>query len=160
LNNVAFRRELLLEHPLPDETGLYRGNCALHAYRLQDKGHVIWRQPLARAWHAPPRGVTQFVIRFLLIGHDWRLQRLLLARAARGPDCKAARGVILGKPSAAAVFAERVRRLARDEDHGVGRLVASLPIVAAAVGVISVGYLITTVRPELLLGISHRMLAG
>src|SRR5262249_61120301 len=72
LNNVAFRRSFLLRHPFPAGLGLYRGDCVIHAQRLRRLGHRIWRQPLARATHAPPNGVDHFTWRFLIIGHDLR----------------------------------------------------------------------------------------
>ncbi|MDY7013106.1 MAG: glycosyltransferase, partial [Cyanobacteriota bacterium] len=52
LNNVAFRRDFLLEHPIPVDLTLYRGNCAIHARNLLESGCAIWKQPRARATHA------------------------------------------------------------------------------------------------------------
>ncbi len=78
LNNVAFRREFLLKYPIPLELGLYRGNCLIHAYKLRSSGYTIWRQPQAKATHAPPSGLSHFFWRFLLIGHDYYWQNRLL----------------------------------------------------------------------------------
>ncbi|WNC31854.1 MULTISPECIES: hypothetical protein [unclassified Thermosynechococcus] len=60
LNNVAFRRQFLLDHPIPTELSLYRGNCLIHAHTLLQQGECIWRQPQARASHAPPNGLWHF----------------------------------------------------------------------------------------------------
>jgi glycosyltransferase involved in cell wall biosynthesis len=56
-NNVAFRRQRLLATPIPLETGLRRGNCRLHARRLEHEGVRMLRVPRARAVHPtlPPR---------------------------------------------------------------------------------------------------------
>lgn len=70
LNNVAFRRNFLIEHPIPTGLPLYRGNCGIHACYLRTTGHQIWKQPQARATHAPPEGLSFFFWRFLLMGRD------------------------------------------------------------------------------------------
>lgn len=80
LNNVAFRRSFLLAYPIPTGLPLYRGNCVIHAQGLAEQGHTIWRQPLARATHAPPNGLSHFFWRFLLIGYDYYWQKRLLER--------------------------------------------------------------------------------
>src|SRR5919202_4402634 len=85
LNNVAFRREFLLKHPIPTQLPLYRGNCAIHAYELCQEGYTIWRQPQARATHAPPSNLSHFFWRFLLIGHDYYWQNTLLSQANSDP---------------------------------------------------------------------------
>jgi hypothetical protein len=55
LNNVAFRRDFLLQNPIPTQLPLYRGNCLLHAYYLTSlKGYKIWEHPQVRATHEPP----------------------------------------------------------------------------------------------------------
>lgn len=69
-NNVAFRRELLLEQPIPTDMPIYRGNCAIHASSLTKGGTPIWKQPQARACHAAPNGKAHFFWRYLLLGYD------------------------------------------------------------------------------------------
>ncbi|HIK34962.1 MULTISPECIES: hypothetical protein [unclassified Thermosynechococcus] len=39
-----FRRQFLLDHPIPTELPLYRGNCVIHAHTLLHQGKRIWRQ--------------------------------------------------------------------------------------------------------------------
>lgn len=78
-NNVAFRRSLLQAHPIPTHLPIYRGNCVIHARTLAQQGIQIWRQPIARAVHAAPNGLSHFFWRFILLGYDalliYRLRR-------------------------------------------------------------------------------------
>jgi len=69
-NNVAFRRNFLMQHPIPAELPIYRGNCVIHARWLEQQGYTIWRQPQAQATHAAPNGFSHFFWRFLLLGYD------------------------------------------------------------------------------------------
>lgn len=69
-NNVAFRRQFLLEQPIPTNMPIYRGNCAIHASAVTKKGTPIWKQPQARACHAAPNGKAHFFWRYLLLGYD------------------------------------------------------------------------------------------
>lgn len=80
-NNVAFRRQFLLEHPIPTDLPIYRGNCVIHAHALTQQGTTLWRQPAARATHAAPNGISHFLWRFLLLGYD----ALLIYRLRRSP---------------------------------------------------------------------------
>ncbi|MBC8121355.1 MAG: glycosyltransferase, partial [Gemmatimonadaceae bacterium] len=79
-NNVAFRRAFLLEHPIPSPLPIYRGNCVVHARRLRQAGHTIWRQGRARGVHQIPNGAAHFFWRFLLLGSE----ALALARLSDG----------------------------------------------------------------------------
>ncbi|MFM7447957.1 MAG: glycosyltransferase [Leptolyngbyaceae cyanobacterium] len=87
-NNVAFRRQFLLEHPLPADLTLYRGNCVIHAHTLKRQGTAIWRQPTARACHAAPNGGAHFFWRYVLLGYDGILIDRL-RRANGQPDAYA-----------------------------------------------------------------------
>jgi glycosyltransferase involved in cell wall biosynthesis len=70
LNAVAFRRDFLLQHPIPGNLPLYRGNCWLHAYSLCNlQKYTIWIHPQARATHEPPTMSFAFW-RYLLRGRD------------------------------------------------------------------------------------------
>jgi glycosyltransferase involved in cell wall biosynthesis len=69
-NNVAFRRNFLVKHPIPSQLPIYRGNCVVHARSLQDQGYIIWKQPRSQATHAAPNGLSHFFWRFLLLGYD------------------------------------------------------------------------------------------
>lgn len=76
LNNVAFRRDFLLENPIPTPLPLYRGNCDVHHHFLQHfRQEVILRHPQSQAMHEPP--TPSFAVwRYLLRGRD----RVLRAR--------------------------------------------------------------------------------
>jgi glycosyltransferase involved in cell wall biosynthesis len=81
LNGVAFRRNFLLQNPIPCDLPLYRGHCKVHTYSLcYLQGHAIWKHPKAKAIHEPP--TMSFISwRYLLMGHDNlvgnRVKRLL-----------------------------------------------------------------------------------
>ncbi|WP_416666397.1 glycosyltransferase [Egbenema bharatensis] len=101
LNNVAFRRTFLLQHPIPTDLPLYRGNCVVHAHQLTTQGYTIWQHPKAKVVHAPPNGLSHFFWRFLLIGHDYYWQKRLIGGEGVGE--------------------RREERGERREERGVGR---------------------------------------
>ncbi len=155
LNNVAFRRAFLLAHPMPTDLPLYRGNCALHAKQLVNAGIELWRQPRARATHAPPHGLRHFYWRFLLIGHDLYWQRRLLKEmklnqiAGQGQELRDPSGRGIGNKLL--VLDDRFGKLIRDEPLHLAWLPLALPVILVAVGLILAGYQITVRRPYRLL---------
>jgi glycosyltransferase involved in cell wall biosynthesis len=70
LNAVAFRRDFLLQYPIPTNLPLYRGNCDIHCHSFYDvNANKIWKHPKAQAIHEPP--TSSFCIwRYLLMGRD------------------------------------------------------------------------------------------
>jgi glycosyltransferase involved in cell wall biosynthesis len=145
LNNVAFRRSFLLQHPIPTNLPLYRGNCAIHAHELVQSGVTIWQQPLARVLHSPPNGLAHFFWRFLLIGYDYYWQKKLI------PTAKNAEPTLSGKKEKLGIFVDRIRKM-RDRDfRHLFFLPLSLPIVLTSSLLIYIGYLITTRYPHYLL---------
>jgi glycosyltransferase involved in cell wall biosynthesis len=153
LNNVAFRRSVLLEAPMPTDLPLYRGNCVIHARSLGDRGHTIWRQPQARALHAPPNGLGHFVWRFLLIGHDyyWQAQLRSDGAAVRGKGAGSggavlADGQVLAKTGNLMIFRSRLRRMLAHEPRHLWFLPLSLPMVLVSAGLIAIGYWLTRLR--------------
>lgn len=157
LNNVAFRRSLLLHQTIPLSLPLYRGNCVIHARELLQQGTTIWRQPLARATHAPPDGFSHFFWRFLLIGHDYYWQRHLLAQGVTPPVPD---GVFResGLPGKLQVLDERVGNLLGRSPQNWLYLPLALPIVLLAVALIVAGYWITRFQPGYLLATYDRRL--
>jgi glycosyltransferase involved in cell wall biosynthesis len=145
LNNVAFRRSFLLQHPIPTNLPLYRGNCAIHAHELVKSGITIWQQPTARVLHAPPNGLDHFFWRFLLIGHDYYWQKKLI------PTATNAEPTMSGRKGKLAIFVDRIQKM-RDRDlcH-LFFLPLSMPIVLASSLLIYIGYLITSQHPHSLL---------
>lgn len=80
LNAVAFRRDFLLQHPIPCDLPIYRGNCVVHAYSLCDlHGYKIWKVPQARSLHEPPT-ISFIFWRYLLMGRDRVVRKGLLNR--------------------------------------------------------------------------------
>lgn len=152
LNNVAFRRSFLLDHPIPTNLPLYRGNCAIHAYELVQSGVIVWQQPQARVLHAPPNGLSHFFWRFLLIGHDYYWQKKLI------PNSTNAEPTMSGKKGKLAIFVDRVRKmLDRDIRHAYF-LLFSLPVVIVSSLLIYIGYLITKCQPNYLLKTYNKLL--
>ncbi|MGC1246319.1 MAG: hypothetical protein WA865_08930, partial [Spirulinaceae cyanobacterium] len=88
LNAVAFRRDFLLENPIPTNLPLYRGNCQLHCYYLcKLKGYDIWKHPLARAKHEPP--TSSFIFwRSLLAGRDRIYRKYIKSVWQSNPNLK------------------------------------------------------------------------
>lgn len=159
LNNVAFRRAFLLDNPIPTDLPLYRGNCVVHAHALRRHGHTIWRQPRAKAVHAAPNGFAHFFWRFLLIGHDFRLQQQYLSRIENDPRSGGARESIIGRRSKAQVFFDRIGRMLRGDPRRAVQLLAALPVVVLSVVLIGVGYVATIFRPNLIVEAYHQVLA-
>ncbi|UBF23858.1 glycosyltransferase family 2 protein [Kovacikia minuta CCNUW1] len=172
LNNVAFRRQFLLDNPIPIDLPLYRGNCAIHAHELLQTGYTIWKQPQARATHAPPNGLSHFFWRFLLIGHDYYWQNRLLAKpnseignqknlavsfpgdlpnAATGSQSIAGQGKMQ-------IFFERIGRMVKNDPRHRIYLPFAIPIALTSVTLIFVGYLLTSIQPNLLLKVYDRVL--
>jgi Glycosyl transferase family 2 len=154
LNNVAFRRSCLLAHPIPVALPLYRGNCVIHAKQLTRDRITIWRQPEARATHAPPNGWGHFYWRFLLIGYDLYWQRRVLAEL--GLDVvsvgqEAIDPTVAGWAGMLKVLDDRVGKLIRSNPWHLVFLPLGLPVILVAVMLIGVGYWVTVWRPEFLL---------
>lgn len=157
LNNVAFRRQFLLAHPIPLELPLYRGNCVLHARSLIQKGYQLWRQPQARACHAPPYGLSHFFWRFLLIGHDYYWQKQLLA--SEDQDKGNYRDPISNQKNELQVFVDRLRKLIADDPRYLLFFPLSIPLMLVALLLIGAGYLITQFKPGYLLPTYTKLLA-
>lgn len=71
-NNVAFRREILLEIPLMGSGKYHRTGQSEHIQVLRQHGIKIWMQPSARSYHQVPRLKYIFSIMFSE-GSDARL---------------------------------------------------------------------------------------
>lgn len=167
LNNVAFRREFLLKQPIPVALPLYRGNCVIHARHLQQQGYTIWRQPQARATHAPPSDRSHFFWRFLLIGHDYYWQQQLLAK----PDSTMQQPKVVQSlsndrdPTAGfrgklAIFFDRIQKMVQHDRRHLLYLPFALPIVIVSAMLVFAGYFITARRPDYLLKSYAHVLDG
>jgi len=170
LNNVAFRRQFLLANPIPVNLPLYRGNCAIHAHHLLQQGHTIWRQPNARATHAPPNGLSHFFWRFLLIGRDFYLQKHLIGLRNESIDekpstiepasTKGSPNTIATPPTKMQIFFERIGQMVKNEPRHRFYLILSIPIAVISVILIFAGYWITAFNRDFLLETYDRSLAN
>lgn len=156
LNNVAFRREFLLKHPIPTQLPLYRGNCAIHAYELCQEGYTIWRQPQARATHAPPSSLSHFFWRFLLIGHDYYWQNTLLAQA--NSNQAGYQDSMAGLRAKIKVFIDRFGKMVRHEPHHLVYIPLALPVALSAVALVALGYIITSIKGNYLLKVYNHLI--
>jgi hypothetical protein len=164
LNNVAFRRQFLLDHPIPAELPLYRGNCVVHADQLRQQGHDIWLNPKARATHAPPDGLSHFFWRFLLIGHDYYWQQRVIAttdglRKTVGLAPEQRDPTVSGFGEKLKVARDRFSRLFVNNPRHLLYFPFAIPIMLAAVLLISAGYWITRFKPDYLLKTYEQILA-
>jgi glycosyltransferase involved in cell wall biosynthesis len=153
LNNVAFRREFLLQYPIPTELVLYRGNCVIHAHTLRSLGYTIWRQPQARATHAPPSGLSHFFWRFLLIGHDYYWQNRLLAKSQQKY-----RDSMAGLQGKLQAFSSRISKMFTNQPSHIIYFPLAIPIVMTSVVLVFVGYIITLFQPRYLLKVYNQIL--
>lgn len=146
-NNVAFRREFLLDHPIPSKLPIYRGNCSAHSVGLQELGQTIWRQPQARATHAPPENLFHFFWRFLLMGSD----DLLMGKNSKeiNPMGKISSTHLLTNRFKKAL--RRGRTILREKPARLAYLPLGLPIAFASLFLICVGFLVASLRPYWLL---------
>ncbi|GFE70868.1 glycosyltransferase family 2 protein [Chroococcus sp. FPU101] len=147
LNNVAFRREVLLDNSIPTEIELYRGNCVIHAHSLRLSGYSIWKQPQAKATHAPPENLSHFFWRFLLIGYDYYWQKRVLSNDKFKQNID---NTVFGTSGKLQAFSERVKAIQSNPRHLLN-LPLAIPIVIAALMLILMGYLITLINPNYLL---------
>ncbi|MDX2229833.1 MAG: glycosyltransferase [Leptolyngbyaceae cyanobacterium bins.349] len=164
LNNVAFRREFLLQNPIPAELPLYRGNCVIHIDQLKHDGHTIWLNPNARATHAPPDGFSHFFWRFLLIGHDYYWQKRLIAPTHPStphsplPTPPDRDPTVSGLGEKLQVGRDRMARLFINQPMHAVYFPLAVPIMLASVALISAGYWITRFQPSYLLKTYDRLL--
>ncbi|XWK87299.1 MAG: glycosyltransferase [Phormidium sp.] len=158
LNNVAFRRDFLLKHPIPLDLPLYRGNCVIHAYHLLEQGYTIWQHPQAKANHAPPSGISHFFWRFLLMGHDYFWQKTLL-KTAISTSGQSYSTLMLDTKSKLQAFWERFSGMLIRQPLHLLYLPFAIPIVITSLLLIVVGYLITVFQPNYLLN-TYQVILG
>lgn len=164
LNNVAFRRQFLLDHPIPAELPLYRGNCVVHGENLRREGQIIWLNPKARATHAPPSDLSHFFWRFLLIGHDYYWQKKLLKDKPSQRSALSTQYLKDRDPTVSSfiekvrIFRDRMARLFHNNPRHALYFPFAIPIVLTAALLIYTGYLITLVNPDYLVKTYDRIL--
>lgn len=76
-NNVAFRQEVLKQHPFPEMAqGMTRGACRQLAQILHQEGIATWSAHAAQTSHPAPNGWNHILIRGLAEGRDWAMSRM------------------------------------------------------------------------------------
>lgn len=180
LNNVAFRRDFLLQNPIPAELPLYRGNCVIHIKNLKRERHTIWLNPNARATHAPPDGLSHFFWRFLLIGHDYYWQKELIRKdvgagllddlvdttsSSKNPPLQQTNSpdrdpTVSGFGEKMQVGRDRMARLFVNNPRHAIYFPFAIPIMLTSVFLISAGYWITRWKPDYLLKTYDRILTA
>ncbi|MEL7039042.1 MAG: glycosyltransferase [Cyanobacteria bacterium J06592_8] len=166
LNAVAFRRDFLMQNPLPIDLPLYRGNCSLHSYYFCDlKGEVIWKHPQARATHEPP--TPDFIFwRYLLRGRDRVLGKALKQRLKAGVDIKdssklsssiqfslaqKAYGIAQTLFQFKPIRPRQIRRVISQDSHYLLLIPLALPKMLWFELLYTVGSVITYFQPDILL---------
>jgi len=79
-NNLAIRRQTLLDTPFVNVEGTCRGWCVGLSHHLREKGIEIRYQSRARVSHPAPNGRSHFVNRALAEGRDQLLMRRAMGR--------------------------------------------------------------------------------
>lgn len=69
-NNFATQPCLFREYPIPTHLPLYRAPIRYQAEALRAAGIPMFRQPLARGYHAPPESFREWFWRMMVLGHD------------------------------------------------------------------------------------------
>jgi len=145
-NNVAIRRSLIEQAPIPDPAALYRGQNLVHGAELARRGLTIWRQPTARAVHIviPPGEIAR---RYMILGRD----SATLARLGRdrsGCSPLAAMPPDRSEHSQVAKLLARVRQVVRANPRHAALLPLAAPIVACLVACYFAGKLLPVVTPR------------
>lgn len=154
LNNVAFRREVLEAVPIPSRRPCYRMS-GLHSAHLRAAGYTIYRQAEARATHAAPNGLSHFIWRNLLFGHDVIVVPRLIAQdlsaRPKGGATVRHRGPagLIGLAVSQA-FAKVASEL-RQRPARVFSLPVVVPIVLGAYAIQALGALAAVIAPARLL---------
>ena len=147
-NNVAFRRRRLDATPIPLRTGLRRGNCALHAYRLMRAGATMLRSPQARALH-PMLSIRDYYPRLWGAGYN-EVIVMILEQRSRGRSISGARAYALHYVTARRCLRLLVRCIAigRSYPRWWAYLPAALPLALSGLAVSLCGAAAATVsRP-------------
>ncbi len=137
-NNVAFRRQVLLDCPFPAGLSIFRGQNVIYSRMLYLAGIPIWRLPLSRSWHAPPDGFPAALARLFQTGRDTPR----LARMDTPPPGAPYQGDYEPYDRTGGrvrKVVERVRAIWKQEPVQLLWLPLALPIAAACVGAFFLG---------------------
>lgn len=149
-NNVAFRRTLLLDVPIPDYLPAYRNACYVHGIELRHRGVKILRQPRSRASHARPENLSHFITRFFLSGTD-RTVRKRCSVVDDAPKIETSSGSIIGK-----IWRRSRRRLTNDPREWLSLPIALL-IAGSAWALEAAGLVIGYLFPDTVIRLISKM---
>ena len=76
-NNVAFKKEIFLRFPFPEELRSTRGSCSRLAKILNDRHIGFYKNFGAQVSHPAPNGVFHFFVRGLAEGRDQMMPLIL-----------------------------------------------------------------------------------
>jgi glycosyltransferase involved in cell wall biosynthesis len=147
-NNISFRRNFLLKNPIPTEPPLFRGNCQVHAYVLQNlKGHTIWKLPTAKALHEPP-GIPFIFWRFLMLGQGAVLRKKFFSTlpAKTRPSSQAFFSTIAYK-----LKFGKITSILKEDPRRLWMGFLSLPLIFLFRALFHIGQVITWFKPNFLL---------
>ncbi|MBW4644897.1 MAG: glycosyltransferase [Goleter apudmare HA4340-LM2] len=171
LNAVAFRRDFLMQYPIPTNLPLYRGNCDIHGYSFHFlQGKQIWKHPQAQATHEPPT-LSFCVWRYLLMGRDRVLKeriKYLLVKNIEGTDDaqlstelnwtipQKIRGIISIIKGIKPFNKERIQIILQEDKSRYFTLPLALPIVLYFELIFAIGSIITYLERDLLLRLYYQ----
>ncbi|RAM51571.1 MAG: glycosyltransferase family 2 protein [Hapalosiphonaceae cyanobacterium JJU2] len=169
LNAVAFRRDFLLQYPIPTNLPLFRGNCDIHCYSLNDlNGNKIWKHPKAQAIHEPP--TSSFSIwRYLLLGRDHVLAariKYLLTKNQDNNDYsqltadlalpQKIKGIISTIMQIKPFDREKIHAVLQEDKSRSVLLPLAVPIVLWFEFLFVLGSVVTYLKPDLLLRLYYK----
>jgi len=145
-NGVAFRREIIEANPFP-HLPQFRRACVALGEQLRLHGHKIFFQPKARTYHPPPHGLRHFIATALYEGHDVAIDR----RQTRKVKASMPNDNQKNRLSLREIFSHfhkkyRSARLSSKDK------VATFGIVLSYLFFMYIGYQLSSVKPELILG--------
>lgn len=166
LNSVAFRRDFLLQNPIPVNLPLYRSNCQIHIHYLHSHGYEILKHPQAQANHEPP--TMSFISwRYLLRGRDRVLREQIKLSLTNSADLKniaqltgdyttrsqKINGVIRTLWQATPFKKEQIIAVLQEDLRRIFLLPLALPIVIYFEILYTIGSIVTYFQPNLLLNL-------
>jgi len=145
-NNVAFRREIIEANPFPHLPQFRRG-CVALGDQLRLQGYKIFFQPKSRTYHPPPNGLKHFVATALSEGHDTAISR----RQTRKVKASMPNDNQQNHLSLREIFSH-YRKKYRSARLSPKEKVSTFGIVLSYLLFMYIGYQLSSVKPELILG--------
>jgi len=144
--NVAFRHEIIEANPFPRLPQFRRGCIAL-GDQLKLQGYKILFQPKSRTFHPPPNGLKHFVVTALSEGHDTAIARRQTRKVkASMPNNNQQNHLSLREIFSYYRKKYRFARLSPKDKVGTFGIVLSYLLF------MYIGYQLSSVKPELILG--------